>query len=83
MSQPNDPRFTNKQNPELASMHDQVSRALGMLTRDEAWNQRVCASCKQPVNPDTDFKDSVSVSEYWITALCQGCQDTLFSSLGE
>lgn len=36
-----------------------------------------CAICKVEVTPDT-FRDALSVREYQISQMCQGCQDSVF-----
>ncbi|MEK6862318.1 MAG: hypothetical protein AABY07_10235 [Nanoarchaeota archaeon] len=34
-----------------------------------------CIFCN---NPDTNFRDQLSIKEYKITGICQKCQDNLF-----
>lgn len=77
-------RFTSVQNPALVEQHNQVSRLLGRLTRDEAWDQQVCANCQTAVDGapgDPAFRDEQSRREYWITAECQSCQDVTWEAL--
>ena len=40
-----------------------------------------CVRCGKAVNPDTDFQDAISKSEYAITYTCLACQDELFTDL--
>jgi len=37
-----------------------------------------CAICKAKVNPETDFKDELSIKEWKISRMCQKCQDGFF-----
>lgn len=81
---PKDQRFTNKQEPALVEQYNRISKAIGRLTRDEAWDQLICAGCRRPVdesNGVSAFRDEQSRREYWITAECQACQDITWSAL--
>jgi hypothetical protein len=47
--------------------------------RDAAKASCTCALCGKSVNPETDFKDTLSKKEWNITAICQSCQDVAFA----
>jgi len=36
-----------------------------------------CLFCHNPIDR-TDFKDEVSMREFWISGLCAACQETIF-----
>ncbi len=38
-----------------------------------------CPHCKRPINFE-EFKDKVSLQEFTISGLCQGCQDEVFKT---
>lgn len=49
----------------------------------EAVKQRICnrvTGCGKVVH-DSEFTDKVSLDEYYIAGLCQGCQDRIYASL--
>jgi hypothetical protein len=37
-----------------------------------------CPVCGKTIDPDTDFRDSVSLREWAISKMCQKCQDSIF-----
>jgi hypothetical protein len=37
-----------------------------------------CVMCGKAVNPETDFKDTLSKKEFTISHFCQVCQDDTF-----
>ena len=37
-----------------------------------------CPFCGKKVNPETEFKDPLSLKEFHISGLCQKCQDEFF-----
>lgn len=40
-----------------------------------------CVTCgSKQVNPETDFRDELSVREYGISHMCQKCQDKVFGT---
>lgn len=38
----------------------------------------VCPFCGKTINPETEFRDDLSLKEYGISGLCQKCQDEVF-----
>lgn len=41
----------------------------------KAIDEKKCPLCKQPIGK---FKDELSLKEYYISGMCQGCQDKTF-----
>jgi len=39
-----------------------------------------CVSCDKKVNPESDFRDYLSVKEFGISRMCQKCQDSVFNA---
>lgn len=37
-----------------------------------------CPFCGKKINPETEFKDPLSLKEFHISGLCQKCQDEFF-----
>ena len=42
-----------------------------------------CPFCGVAIDPVNGFRDACSIREYWISGLCQGCQDAVFGVGGE
>lgn len=42
-----------------------------------------CPYCKRRFDPLKDFRDQMSIREYWVSGLCQQCQDELFGTNGK
>ena len=59
--------------PELES----AITAITGIDRREAIITKSCATCGQDVALDS-FKDSLSLKEFHISGMCQGCQDSVF-----
>ena len=51
--------------------------AITGVDRREAITTKSCATCGQDVTLDS-FKDELSLKEFHISAMCQGCQDEIF-----
>jgi len=59
------------------SPEEMLNWALGKLsTIEQAKRDGVCNLCGEPI---LSFKDKKSKDEYDISAMCQNCQDILFS----
>lgn len=41
-----------------------------------------CPYCKRKFIPSEEFRDLISVREYWASGLCQECQDSIFEEGG-
>lgn len=76
------PPITTRQAPELVAAHDTISERLGRITRNEAWDRQVCATCGKSVKP-ADFTNKIAINEYSITAECEPCQDSTWASFAE
>ena len=48
--------------------------------RDDAIEKKTCPFCGAPVDPDDPdaFTDEKSRADYYVTGLCQDCQDQTF-----
>jgi RNase P subunit RPR2 len=44
----------------------------------EAIDKHLCPLCRSPINPERDFRDTLSEKEYYISGMCQNCQDRVF-----
>lgn len=62
--------------PEMSATLDKIYYQLNGMTRTEALEHRVCSSCFTPAE---EFRDEISKKEYQISALCQACQDKVFT----
>ncbi len=62
----------------LADM-DKLGRELGGPPLSEALEHSLCATCGRKVDPENDFADTLSQSEWRISCMCQGCQDIAFA----
>ena len=58
-------------------MNPYIMRQTGFGEEVDAVNQGLCPFCRQEVGPD-DFKNALSKKEYFISGLCQSCQDEMF-----
>jgi len=55
-------------------MFDEVRKLLE--TKEQSIVDEICNWCKEPI---LSFRDEESVQEYHISAMCQNCQDGVFS----
>ena len=39
-----------------------------------------CATCGKQIDPDRDFRDTLSLREWTISGMCQVCQDSIFGA---
>ena len=58
-------------------MNPLIMRQAGLGKSVEDVNSGKCPFCKELVTPD-DFRDELSKKEYFISGLCQKCQDEMF-----
>lgn len=47
------------------------------INRKKVIENNICAFC---VEPNFEFKDTLSIQEYGISGLCQNCQDEVFDN---
>ena len=85
-----DKQAKDKQAPE-ADAFDIEKFPFGKAPGANKFGLTVCATCGKPATK-TDrndlpeafmFSDELSAREYYISAMCQSCQDSVFSSLEE
>jgi hypothetical protein len=63
---------------EMSTFLDGVSGRIFGRKRSECLKKSICVKCG---TPDLLLKDGRSMDEYLISALCQSCQDEMFSLL--
>lgn len=75
--------------PEMKRVLDSITAALFKgRTLSEAHETKTCVGCGKsvlkwsnvdPIGPDWNFRDNLSLREYRISGLCQECQDKAFA----
>ena len=58
-------------------MNEGIMKALGFETEVLATKFEVCPICRAEIKED-NFRDKLSLKEYYISGLCQQCQDKVF-----
>lgn len=58
-------------------MNPEIMKQTGFTQAVKDVNMGNCPFCKKEVNPE-DFKDALSKKEFFISGLCQDCQDEMF-----
>jgi len=61
----------------LKELKDGLAKKLFGRTLSESLEKHICVRCGRPVN-DGDFRDEVSKKEYYLSGLCQKCQDEIW-----
>ena len=61
--------------PEMVAFLDKMSQATYGRSRSESITNRVCVCCGEAAN---DFEDVLSRNEFYISGLCQKCQNDTF-----
>lgn len=56
-------------------MAEELNVQAGGIGFVQSYAQSACALCGKPVDPETGFKDALSLREWKITRTCQACQD--------
>ena len=67
---------SNGRNPAIEQMLKLMS-PVG-LSPAEGVNQHICTMCGNSCDPNKDLRDGLSVREWFISAMCQVCQDITF-----
>jgi hypothetical protein len=61
---------------------NQIARAMkigkSLETAGDLIDQGRCPVCGEPVTPTPGFRDELSIQEFKISGMCQGCQDEIF-----
>ena len=65
---------------EVKKILDSTSKDVFGITTQEALEKKIRVKCKKEAK---EFKDTLSEKEYWISALCQNCQDEFFGDGSE
>ena len=60
---------------EMQKFVDDLSKNMFGRSNSESVEQRVCVICGNPI---TGFRDALSEKEYFISGMCQTCQDDVF-----
>lgn len=55
----------------LTEVLDTLARDTFGITKDEAIEQSICISCRQPLNPS--LLRTIDRDEYYISGFCPGC----------
>ena len=64
----------SEKSPEIDNLLDAIG-----FQRKRSIENNVCAICQKEVDPDMEFRDSLSIKEYTISGMCQKCQDKIFT----
>lgn len=58
-------------------MNREIMKKTGFAKEVEKVDRGICPICSNPV---TDFRDKLSEKEYFISGMCQDCQDKMFGA---
>lgn len=78
MSKEKEPEWT----PIPSQKHENVDKAIKELTgidRIKSITEKTCPFCSKTITLDS-FRDELSLKEFHISGLCQGCQDKVFGT---
>lgn len=64
-----------KREKEIQNFIDDLATKMWGKSQSECIEQGICVCCHKRVD---EFKDAVSQKEYYISGLCQECQDETF-----
>lgn len=67
-------------NKKIKDVLDSTAKNVFGMTTQEALEKKICVKCRKEAK---EFKDMPSEKEYWISALCQSCQDEFFGDESE
>jgi len=67
-------------NKKIKNVLDSTAKTVFGITTGEALEKKICVKCGKEAK---EFKDALSEKEYWISALCQECQDEFFGDASE
>lgn len=48
-----------------------------------AYDPGTCPYCDRHFDPVSEFRDQMSIREYWVSGLCQKCQDQALGKNGK
>lgn len=58
-------------------MNKDIMKQAGFEEEVKSFEEKKCVFCKEPINME-DFRDAISKREYYISGICQNCQDDVF-----
>jgi hypothetical protein len=58
----------------LQEFKDKLSMELHGMTAGQAWEKRVCVSCKEPIS-EANVRNELEAKEFGISGLCGLCFD--------
>ena len=67
-------------NKKIKNVLDSTAKSVFGISTGEALEKKICVKCGKDAK---EFKDALSEKEYWISALCQICQDEFFGDASE
>lgn len=59
-------------------MNKDIMKAAGFTEQVELVEAGHCPCCKHKIGSPSNFKDELSLREFFISGLCQDCQDQVF-----
>ncbi len=59
-------------------MNKSMVKALGFHKEVQAVEESKCPVCSKKIEPTMEFTDELSLKEFYISGLCQRCQDEIF-----
>ena len=59
-------------------MNEKLMKQAGFGKEINRVKKSKCPFCNKKINPETDFRDDLSLKEYKISGICQFCQDKMF-----
>lgn len=59
-------------------MNESIMKQMGLGDMVDNIKKGICPFCGKKINSETEFRDSLSITEYYISGLCQQCQDDFF-----
>lgn len=63
--------------PKIIQVLNQISGKMFGRSRSECLEKRICIACGGPAD---SFRDNLSEKEYFISVLCNKCQDEIFNA---
>jgi len=67
-----------ERDPAIQKVVDKMSENMFGISQSEAQKENICVCCKTKVDPTKDFRNEISMREWFISNFCQQCQDKTF-----
>jgi len=58
-------------------MNKDIMKQAGFEEEVKLFEEKKCVLCREPINME-DFEDEISKREYYISGICQKCQNEVF-----